>query len=220
MFESNYAIWISEQIADCTGERKRRLSQHGHAEQLFLQHVWRPAFSHFEYLYGEHEVSDFKDGKRYLDFAYIRPPYRICFEIDGFGPHSRDVDRDRFADGLMRQNHLVLDGWTVIRLSYDDIAKRPRQCQQLLHQLLGKLYNPQFLPDLTVHHKEIIRYMTIVQKPVSPKEISSLLHIGPKFARRLLLELLQKKYVAAHSTGSQRIRLYKLHEGLPSYFSC
>ncbi|WP_229692364.1 DNA-binding response regulator [Paenibacillus radicis (ex Gao et al. 2016)] len=215
--ESTYEQWLSEQAASCTGERRRRLSQHGHAEELFLKQVWYPAFNHFQNLHGEYEVSDFKDGKRYLDFAYIRSPYRICFEIDGFGPHSRDVDRDRFADGLMRQNHLVLDGWIVIRLSYDDVVKRPRQCQQLLHQLLGKLYNPQSFPDITIHQKEIIRYMMITQNPVSPKEISSMLQVGAKFARRLLLELLYKKYVVSCSAGNQRIRLYKLNDNLPPY---
>ncbi|WP_426901554.1 hypothetical protein [Rossellomorea vietnamensis] len=53
-------------------------------------------FQHFRFLHPEYEINDFKDGKRYLDFAYIRPTMQICFEIDG---------------------------WTVIRFSYGNEMK-------------------------------------------------------------------------------------------------
>jgi hypothetical protein len=33
----------------------------------------------------------------------------------------------------------MLDGWTVLRFAFDDIADKPRQCQQMLLQLHGKL---------------------------------------------------------------------------------
>ncbi|MUT65026.1 DNA-binding response regulator [Paenibacillus sp. NEAU-GSW1] len=213
--EQGYADWMKQQTAAASGERKRRLLlEQRHAEEMFAKQIWWQAFGHFEFLYTEYEVSDFKDGQRFLDFAYIRPPYRICFEIDGYGPHHRDIDRDKFADGLMRQNHLVLDGWTVIRFSYDDIAKKPRQCQQLLHQLLGKLYAIRQQPNLSPHQKEILRYMHIVQKPVSPKEISHHLDISDRYARKLLKDLVEKHNLSHAFKGTKRIKAYTLQSGL------
>ena len=42
------------------------------------------------------------------------------------------IDRGRFGDNLMRQNQLVLDGWKIIRFSYDDLTQRKRRCQQMI----------------------------------------------------------------------------------------
>ncbi|WP_252183434.1 hypothetical protein [Rossellomorea vietnamensis] len=80
-------------------------------------------FQHFRFLHPEYEINDFKDGKRYLDFAYIRPTMQICFEIDGYGPHLQKISRWQFSDSLERQNQLVIDGWTVIRFSYGNEMK-------------------------------------------------------------------------------------------------
>jgi hypothetical protein len=70
---------------------------------LSLGNVWWPLFHHFDHLHPEYEVDDFMDGKRYLDFAYIRQGARIYFEIDGYGSHLKGVSRWQFADHLERQ---------------------------------------------------------------------------------------------------------------------
>ncbi|MFX3631586.1 MAG: DNA-binding response regulator [Candidatus Pristimantibacillus sp.] len=217
MFEVYYEEWLHTQLAASVGDRKRRLEDERFAERLFLEQIWWPAIGNFEDLHGEYEVSDFKDGKRFLDYAFIRAPYQVCFEIDGFGPHCRDIDRNKFADGLMRQNHLILDGWIVIRLSYDDVKKKPRQCQQIIHQLFGRLYSLKPNQELTPNHKEILRYMSISQKSVSPNEISTYLHIGIKKARKLLKELVDKQYLVPATSSQQRIRVYKLNSTISPF---
>ncbi|MEF3304851.1 hypothetical protein [Paenibacillus sp. GYB003] len=137
-FESEYEAFLLRHAKMGPSERLRRLQEgHGHAEKLFLQHVWWPAIGHFDHLHPEYEVHDIKDGTRFLDFAYIRTPYKVCFEIDGYGPHSRDASRRQFADNLLRQNHLVIAGRKVIRFAYDDIQEKPRRCQQLLGKWFG-----------------------------------------------------------------------------------
>jgi hypothetical protein len=48
-FELAYEEFIRHHIKSRHGEARRRLSEGlGHAEQLFLQQVWWPAFSNFE----------------------------------------------------------------------------------------------------------------------------------------------------------------------------
>ena len=89
-FEKAHQSFICVHKQARTGERLRRLEEgHGQAEMMFLKQVWWPVFHHFDNLHPEYEVNDFKDGNRYLDFAYIRPAIRICFEIDGYGTHQR-----------------------------------------------------------------------------------------------------------------------------------
>lgn len=106
-FETAYEEWMTIQIAASSGERRRRLKEHGYLEKMLLRNVWWPAVGSFEFLHAEYEVADFRDGARFLDLAYVRAPHRICLEADGFGPHSRHADRYKFSDDLTRQNYLI-----------------------------------------------------------------------------------------------------------------
>ncbi|MFF2483666.1 DNA-binding response regulator [Paenibacillus sp. NPDC058071] len=212
MFELHFKEWMILQLSASSGERKRRLMENRHAENQFLKDVWWPVAGQFDYLSAEYEIHDFKDGKRFLDYAYIRPPYRVCFEIDGYGPHSRDISRDQFADQLMRQNYLVLDNWIVLRFSYDDIVRKPRQCQQIIYQMFGKLYHINNVSQLSLHQKEILRYMTLIQRPVTSNEISCHLNVGIKRSRKWLRLLLESQHIQSVTSESLRIHKYKLKE--------
>ncbi|SCW78642.1 hypothetical protein SAMN04487970_104725 [Paenibacillus tianmuensis] len=180
-------------------------------EKLFLQEVWWPAVGHFEHLHPEFEVHDFKDGTRYLDFAYLRPPFKVCFEIDGYGPHSRDASRWQFADRLVRQNHLVIDDWKVIRFAYDDIKEKPRRCQQMIQQLMGRWFGDENVPvALTLKEKEIVRLLVHKQRRVTPAEVSQHLGVSVRYARELLQSLL-KRQVLVPASGTLRVRAYLLN---------
>ncbi|MDF2958910.1 MAG: hypothetical protein K0S39_645 [Paenibacillus sp.] len=212
MFEKEYGIFIQKHTERRTGERLRRLKEgHGHAERCFLEHVWWPATRSFDHLHPEFEVQDFKDGKRYLDFAYLRSQMRICIEIDGYGSHSRDVSRWQFADQLMRQNHLVMDGWRLIRFSYDDIVEKPRRCQQLIQQFLGIwLAEESQQVYLSSKEQQIIRFMAYKQTALTPLEVSGHIGISDRHARTLLQRLVQVK-ILLPASGNKRIRSYKLN---------
>jgi len=210
-FETHYSAWMKKQIDASEGERRRRLREHGYLERKLLQNVWWPAVGSFEYLHAEYEIADFKDGARFLDFAYILMPHKICLEADGFGPHARHTDRYKFSDDLMRQNHLVIDDWRVLRFSSDDIEHHPRKCQQIVLQLLGRLFgggDPYV--GLPVMKREILRYAACSADPVRPAEIVKLLGVGDKYARKLLRELTVDGYLEPVN-GSRRIRSYRLN---------
>jgi hypothetical protein len=212
MFEKEYALFMQEHAEGRSGEALRRLQEgHGHAERSFLELVWWPATGNFDDLHPEYEVHDFKDGTRYLDFAYLRFPMQICIEIDGYGPHSRDASRWQFADQLMRQNHLVIDGWRVIRFSYDDVVEKPRRCQQFIQQFLGVWFAevPQQV-SLSPKEQQIIRIMIRKQSVLTPLEVSEQIGITDRHARTLLQRLVQAK-VLLPASGDKRIRSYKLN---------
>jgi very-short-patch-repair endonuclease len=57
----------------------------------------------------------------HLDFAW--PALRLAVEIDGFEVHGhrRALQRD-----LRRQNRIQLDGWLILRFTWDDVMYQPR----------------------------------------------------------------------------------------------
>ncbi|WP_243735302.1 DNA-binding response regulator [Paenibacillus turpanensis] len=199
------------------GERQRRLQQGlGHAETMFLENVWWPLFHSFHDLYPEYEVIDFDDGARFLDFAYLRAPHKLCIEIDGFGPHWKNTTRWQFADHLHRQLHLTIDGWVVVRFSFDDVKERPRRCQGALQQLFGKLYGSG-VPDrlemsLTPIEREIVRFAISERNVVKAGGVME--HLG--YSRNqvhALLRGLAAKGVLVPAEGGKRIRYYQLQNG-------
>ena len=217
MFDLAYEQWYNDQILNSTGNRKERLlSGHGHAEKSFLQKIWYPLFHHFDYLYPEYETADYRDGSRFIDFAYIRSSMKLAIEIDGYGPHSSKITRWQFADSLMRQNHLIIDGWRILRFSYDDVADRPRMCEQLLQQFMGKwghlFYTTESYPgaDELLEH-EILRHALLLDRKLKPHDVCELLHVGKKRAYTLLSNMLHKGSLIHHGTEGQRKRTYSVN---------
>lgn len=57
-----------------------------------------------------------------LDFAHVG--LRIAIEVDGRAFHT---DRTAFERDRWRQNALVLDGWLVLRFTWEQISERPHE---------------------------------------------------------------------------------------------
>jgi hypothetical protein len=220
-FEQKYQQWMGQHRAR-RGEAKRRLVEgHGHLEKLFLINVWWPAFADFKHLHPEYEVFDFKDGTRYLDFAYILPGFKVSIELDGFGPHARDVNRNKHSDNLDRQNYLVIDEWKVIRFSHDHVNDKPRHCQQMIQQLFGKYLSSSNDQDTneerSFHEKEVVRIAVREGGNVRPKDIIVSLEIGRRRADSLIESLVMKGWLLPESS-KVRIRRYRLAPGKKLWF--
>jgi very-short-patch-repair endonuclease len=211
-FEVEFEAFIESHIKRRSGERRRRLRAGlGHAERRFLENVWFPTFKHFKSLHPEYEVNDYKDGYRYLDFAYIKPHFRMAIEIDGFGTHWRNITKWQFSDHCHRQNHLIIDGWNVIRIPYDDIEERPRLCQQSIQQMMGRWLGSDVLPDhATSIERDIIRLAVRVSRPITPRNVCEFLQISPDYAQKVLHTLTEQEWLQPAS-GKVRIRSYRLH---------
>lgn len=136
-------------------------------------------------------------GTRFIDFAYIRHSMKLAIEIDGYGPHASKITRWQFADSLMRQHHLMIDGWRILRSSYDDLAEQPRKCEQLLQQYMGKwgnLFNTAesyTRADELLEH-EILRHALLLDRKLKPHDVCELLHVRKKRAYTLLRNMLHK----------------------------
>lgn len=212
MFEEQYEQWLANQRKTRKGESLRKLNNgHAHSEKLFAEEIWWPVIGSFDHLHAEYEVTNFRDGTYYLDFALLRPPHRINWEVDDFSSHAKNLDRRGFNYERDRQNQLVLDGWQIFRFPLDAIKERPRQCQQFVLQVMGKLYGggPLDDPALSLKQREIMRLAVRLQRPFTPKEVCAQLGIQRHHACNLLQELVEALFLIAIS-GTARIRTYSL----------
>ncbi|MDU0203412.1 MULTISPECIES: endonuclease domain-containing protein [Paenibacillus] len=207
--------FLTKHLASRKGERYRRLKEgHGHAEQLFLRQVWWPAFCGFTDLHPEYEVKDFRDGTRFLDFAFMRHSLKLAIEIDGYGPHASQISRSQFADQWIRQNHLIIDGWKILRFSYDDVKDRPRMCEQILQQFMGRFLGREASTDVKLSYveKEVIRFALNIGRAIKPNDVSALLDVGSRKSYQVLKAMTDKLLLKPAGGGRKCIRAYNLHE--------
>ncbi|MGZ9583318.1 DNA-binding response regulator [Paenibacillus marinisediminis] len=192
----------------------RLVEGHGYAEKLFLERVWFPAFRSFDRLYPEYEVADFRDGSRFIDFAYIRYPLQLAIEIDGYGTHSAKASRWQFSDSLIRQNHLVIDGWRILRFSCDDVEEKPRMCEQLLQQFLGSWISgePSKLADTSeLLEREVLRYALSLNRKIQPHDVCELLKVSIDKAYSILHSMLRNGSLLPGGKGEKRTKLYEVN---------
>jgi hypothetical protein len=216
-FEEAYKKYIEKHSKGRRGERLRRLKEgQGHTIKLFLENVWWPAIGNFDDLHPEFEVSDFKDGLRFIDLAFFIFAFRIAIEINDYGTHIQKVSRWQHSDNNLRQNHLTIDDWKILRFTYDDIKDRPRMCMQIIQQLIGKLSGTQIIPhnQITTKEKDILSLCLRLNRSITPADVCSLLSIENQTARKTLHRLVEKALLIPGGDGKKRIKCYRLASNL------
>ncbi|MBQ4133348.1 MAG: DUF559 domain-containing protein [Desulfovibrionaceae bacterium] len=88
-----------------------------------------------EAIHGQYQFKLPYSGSRRADFAIKMPGgQRIVVELDGYTYHAKEVDKNKFNINLLRQNELTLEGWTVLRFSFDQMKENSGQCREILKQ--------------------------------------------------------------------------------------
>ncbi|GAE28057.1 helicase [Halalkalibacter wakoensis JCM 9140] len=212
-FQEKYDEWLQQQLQNENNHRRRELLEKGlgHGTIEFLRLIWYPTVGHFDHLYPEWEIRDFNNGFRYLDLAYRPFDAKGCFEIQGYGPHARDLDVRRFKDLCWRHSLLALDGWTLLPIAYLSIRDEPKQCQQLILALLGKFNSIETSTELSWLESETIRFARRTLRPFTPIEVANHLKISDRHTRRVLKRLVELEFLSIAS-GSERVRTYKIRE--------
>ncbi|AIQ40567.1 transcriptional regulator [Paenibacillus sp. FSL R7-0297] len=210
-FEQYYDEWLQEQIHAETGAIRLELLQKGlgHGTREFLRSVWFPAIGNFNHLFPEWEVRDFNNGYRYLDLAYMPGGAKGGIEIQGFGPHARDLDVRRFKDLCRRHCLLALDGWTFLPIAYPSITEEPQLCQQLVLAFIGRFIATDVSASLSWLEAETVRLARRMLRPLTPLELARHLKICDRQSRRILHDLVDLQILDVAS-GSHRARTYKL----------
>jgi len=206
-FARQHKDWLGMHLSLRKGEARRKLKDgHGHAEIEFLRYVWWPAFGHFEHLHPEYEVKDYFDGKRYLDFAYIRSGVHFAIEVDPYGTHYDKINRRQYANQWVRHMHLLNDSWLVTHISLDDVKDRPRLWQQLFQQMIGRLFGDDDTArfELSGHERDVLRTAFRLDRPIKLTEVRTVLQCGYETARKQIRSLEDKKWLVPVGKGTAR----------------
>ncbi|WP_434749360.1 transcriptional regulator [Paenibacillus amylolyticus] len=211
-FDEAYEEWMKALLAKKINPRIRSRIEQGleHGTLEFLRSVWFPVMKNFNHLHPEWEVRDFHNGYRYLDLAYL-PGNGVKggIEIQGYGPHARDLDVRRFKDLCWRHCLLTLDDWTFLPIAYLSIKDEPKQCQQLVLAFMGKFMAADAPASLNWLDAEAVRYARRIIRPFTPLELATHLRISDVHTRRVLRSLLDQQIIYVAS-GNQRYRTYAL----------
>src|SRR5699024_505986 len=114
---------------------------------------------------------------------------------------------------------LTIDGWTVIRFSYDQVKDHPRRCQQITEQIIAKLSGHGLgIHQLSFIEKEIVHFALSKGEPFSPREIQALLKLSPKPVKKILSHMVEKRVIESAYRGKQRIHGYRLLEEMRNPF--
>jgi len=212
-FDTAYEAFMTKHRRLRRGRRLRRLIDgHGYLEKLILQNIWWPAIGHFDDLHPEYEVRDFRDGTRFLDYAWLPGPLKLNVEGDGRESHGTKASKEDFSDDRIRQNHLVIDDWKVLRFSHDSVKEQPRMCQQILQQFMGKYFGTlsKMSLNLTLEEREILRLAYRLRGEVRPADVCQLLRIEQQTARKWLRGLREKRLLEPVGPGDRRIARYRV----------
>jgi len=212
-FEIQYGAWLNVHRADRTGESLRRLENGlGYGEKLFLEQIWWPVVGSLDHLFPEYGIVDDGERERFIDLAYIRSPYRIAIEIDGYGPHVKNIDRYQFGDGLMRQNQLVMEGWKPIRFSVTDLEQRPERCIRFIRSMLGQWYGRQHIHiPITSRERQLLTFAVFSHAFVDSSVIAAEFGIRREHAGKWLRKLYAKGLLTPVKIG-KRIHRYRHNE--------
>lgn len=212
LFEQALNDWLESNIIEEKNHRRKEILRKGlgHATVEFLRLIWYPTIGNFEHLYPEWEVRDFNNGYRYVDLAYMPGDAKGGIEIQGYGPHARDLDVRRFKDLCWRHSLLALDGWTFLPIAYLSIKDEPKQCQQLILSFIGKFVSIDAPTHLSWLESEVVRFSRRMLRPITPQELAHHLRISDRYARKILHRLVEQKILVVAS-GQERARTYKFN---------
>lgn len=193
-FEKAHEAFIEAHLNRRTGERRGRLERgHREAEKLFCKNVWWRLRGNFEGLHPEYEVMDWRGISYFCDFVWIFLSVKFVIEIKGFGPHVRDMDRQKYCNELNRETFLGAMGYQVVSFSYDDVVSRPDLCVTLFRMFIGR-YQAEAAPiGLNgLVERETIRLACGLSRPIRPIDVADHLKVNHRVAVRTLRSLSEK----------------------------
>lgn len=198
-FEKLHADFIQNHLQRRTGERRGRLKRgHREAEVLFCRNIWWPLLGNFDDLHPEFEVLDWRGLSYFCDFAWMTRAVKLIIEIKGFGPHVRDMDRQKYCNELNRETFLSAIGFQIISFAYDDVAHRPELCTTLLRMMLSRYQSQSSLTSSSsVTEREIVRLACRLARPLRPIDVVTHLGINHRTAVRTLQSLCTKGWFSA-----------------------
>jgi very-short-patch-repair endonuclease len=209
--QDEHEIWFETHKRKRRGERLRRL-QVGYqkAERLLMEQIVYPVVGSFRDLHPEFEVRMLREASAYLDVALVRGMLKIDFEIDGFGPHERDVSRDQFAWDRRRDAMLRAEGWIVLRFAYDDVLEEPESIRRIVRRVLRRVELKR--GEMSLQEREVIKFAMLNKKNIiKVARLIEQMEIGRDQTRALLRQMAADGVLDILGDAPKHVHRYKLN---------
>lgn len=123
-------------LQDFVNENQSKMNE---IEQIFVEDIFYPYAGEngLDYLQAQTPFDDSECRTRKLDFTVSTNRYNYVIEIDGYTYHAEGAARvtpEYFDDLLMKHNDLILNGYILIRFSYNQIRNHPDLCINTLRR--------------------------------------------------------------------------------------
>ncbi len=123
-------------LQDFISQNKSKMNE---IEQTFVEDIFYPYAGEngLDFLQAQTPFDDSQCRTRKLDFTISTNRYRYVIEIDGYTYHAEGALRvtpEYFDDLLMKHNDLILNGYILIRFSYNQIRNHPDVCINTLRR--------------------------------------------------------------------------------------
>ncbi|HEX2909599.1 MAG TPA: DUF559 domain-containing protein [Chloroflexia bacterium] len=135
-----------------TGILYEDLYADSYLEYLFLRWVLTPLtrYEIIDRISPQCEVR--VSGKQYqIDYAFIGQERRFVVELDGYTEHS---NKYAFTRDRSRDNDLLVDGWDVLRFSFDAVQEQTGNC---IFQLQGAFSKDPLLRTFLIDKPQVTR---------------------------------------------------------------
>ncbi len=214
-FDVAVSAWLNRHMANATEQQLRRMKGGlTHASWEFLRLIWWPFRGHFDDLIPEMMIHEFKGGVYYVDFVYVRGGVRIFLEIQGFGPHWKDITDERFALEKRRDLYMIALGNVVLNIAYKDIVERSDMILSLIKMVLSRY---EMLSDLTtladIEERALLRFFVRQQGIARPVDVETSMQINHRTAKRLLNKACESGWLeAVGGPTGKRTATYRLVE--------
>lgn len=108
-------------------------------ERTFVEDVFYPYAGEngLDFLQAQTPFEDSECRTRKLDFTITTNRYNYVIEIDGYTYHAEGASRvspEYFDDLLVKHNDLILNGYILVRFSYNQIRNHPDLCINTLRR--------------------------------------------------------------------------------------
>jgi hypothetical protein len=113
----------------------------------------------------------------------------------------------QFKDQCVRHALLALDDWLFLPIAYPSLVEDPKFCQQLILAFVGKFQSVDMNQSLSWVEAETVRFARRCMRPFDAEELARHLRVSPKYARALLKNLVNRKWLIVAS-GNQRYRTF------------
>lgn len=123
-------------LQDFITENEHKMNE---IERIFVEDIFYPYAGEngLNYLQAQTPFEDSECRTRKLDFTVSTNRFNYVIEIDGYTYHAEGATRvspEYFDDLITKQNDLILNGYILIRFSYNQIRNHPDLCINTLRR--------------------------------------------------------------------------------------